>query len=145
MKAPAWCAPACAAFRARWKELIFAEQSGTTRFFFGGATFGFGLFFAFSPTARSGLNEYALMNVFAPSWVWAIAFLINGVALIRGAWTNAVTFQAYWLEGVLGVITWMSSAYFISIEQGMIGAHAFAGAVAFWVYIRHPYAKKDKK
>lgn len=144
MKTPAWCTRQRAAFLARWNELMFAEQSSTTRFFFGWVTLGFGTFFAFSPLARSGTNEYALMMAYAPAWLWGATFLLNGAALIRGAWTNSVTAAMFWLEGVLGVVIWISSAYFISLEQQMVGAHFFGGGVAFWVYFRHPYVKKAR-
>lgn len=136
---PGWCV----AFWRRFDEIVFCEQSTTTRLFFGLTTLGFGSFFWFSPTVHHPLSEYQLMLIYAPDWVWAFAFTTNGVALIYGAWTNTFSKPIFFLEGVLGVIVWISSAYCVVKTQGAAGAHLMGAVIAFWVYIRHPEIRKD--
>lgn len=139
LKCPRWCR----AVWARFVEIVFHEQSTTTRFFFGWTTLGFASFFWFSPTVHADLSEYKLMLVYAPDWVWATGFLLNGAALVQGSWTNKYSKVQLFLEGALGVIVWIGSAYCVTKTQGAVGAHAMGGLIAFWVYIRHPEHKKD--
>lgn len=131
---PAWCLAAWT----RFIEIVLHEQSTTTRFFFGWTTLGFASFFFFSHTVHHPLSEYQLMLRYAPDEVWATAFAINGIALIVGAWTNRYSSFQLFLEGTLGVIIWVSSAYCVVITQGAAGAHVMGGVIAFWVYIRYP-------
>ena len=140
LRCPAWCI----AFKKRFDEIVFHEQSTTTRLFFGATTLGFGSFFWFSPTVHHPLSEYALMLTLAPDWVWASAFTVNGVSLVVGAWTNKFSKAHLFLEGTLGVIVWWASAYCVVKTQGAAGAHVMGAAIAFWVYIRHPEVKKGE-
>lgn len=125
-------------FRNRMDYILFKDQSTTTRLWFGLSSFLFGWFFFLSETVHSGLSEYALMLQLAPDWVWALGFWIHGSALMYGAYTNVYSKTQLMLEGTLGVVVWVGSAYAVTVTQGALGAH-FAGAlIAFWIYVRYP-------
>lgn len=125
-------------FIRRLDTILFIEQSTTTRLWFGLTTFMFGWFFVGADTVHSGLSEYALMLKLAPDWVWALGFWLNGLALLYGSFTNRWGKFQLFLEGVLGVVVWVGSAYAVTVTQGVLGAHSVGGAIAFWIYVRYP-------
>ena len=131
---PRWLAH----FKKRMDELLFKEQSTTTRLWFGIVTIFFGVFAWFSPTITSPHSEYELMMELAPYWLWALAYWVNGAAYLYGAYTNKYSKIQLMLEGTLGVTAWVGSAYAVSVAQGVIGAHAGGALLAFWLYVRYP-------
>jgi hypothetical protein len=124
--------------RNRLQFIILEEQSTTTRLFFGLATFFFGIFFLTARSLEFYSNEYTFMFSLAPAWLWGIGFMLNGSALIVGAVTNKYSKIQLFLEGVLGVVVWIGSAYAVVVTQRAVGAHVIAGLIAFWIYIRYP-------
>lgn len=122
----------------RLDNILFVEQSTTTRLWFGLTTFMFGWFFVGAETVHNGLSEYALMLKLAPDWVWAVGFWINGASLIYGSFTSRWGKFQLFLEGVLGVVVWVGSAYAVTVTQGVLGAHSVGAAIAFWIYVRYP-------
>ena len=125
-------------FKARLYQILFVEHSTTTRLLFGVATFFFGIFFLTSTVDENLHYEYKFMAFLAPLWLWGIGFLVNGAALTVGAYTNKYSKIQLFLEGVLGVVVWVGSAYAVTVAQRTIGAHTIAGLIAFWIYIRYP-------
>ena len=125
-------------FYLRMDFILFKDQSTTSRLWFGFVTFMFGFFFALAPTVHNELSEYQLMMKLAPDWVWALGYWINGAALMHGAYTNRYSKLKLMLEGTLGVVIWVGSAYAVTVTQGSIGAHAAGAMVAFWIYVRYP-------
>lgn len=125
-------------FKTRMHFIIFEEQSTTTRMFFGLATFLFGVFFLNASSTYWSHGEYAFMMKLAPYWLWGTGFLINGAAVMIGAYTNKYSKPQLMLEGVLGVVVWIGSAYAVVVSQNTIGAHVAAGLIAFWIYVRYP-------
>jgi hypothetical protein len=122
----------------RINQILFVDQSTTTRLWFGFVTFMFGWFFVASETVHNNLSEYKMMLRLAPDWLWAIAFWVNGAALMHGAYTNRYNKLKLFLEGVLGVVVWVGSAYAVTVTQGVLGAHAGGAIIAFWIYVRYP-------
>lgn len=122
----------------RLKFIIFEEQSTTTRLFFGLTTLFFGFFFLSASTIDDYVNEYLFMLSLAPAWLWGVGFCVNGTALLYGAITNKYSKIQLFLEGVLGVVVWIGSAYAVVVTQRALGAHVIAGLIAFWIYIRYP-------
>lgn len=125
-------------FRKRMEFILFVDQSTTTRLWFGIVTMLFGLFISFSHAVDNAHSEYTLMLQLAPSWLWAFAYFTNGAAYIYGAYTNEYSKLQLMLEGTLGVVVWVGSAYAVSVTQGVIGAHAGGALIAFWLYVRYP-------
>lgn len=125
-------------FKNRMHFIIFEEQSTTTRLFFGFVTFLFGIFFFNVSPTYWATGEYAYMMKLAPWWLWGTGFLVNGIAVMIGAYTNKYSKPQLLLEGVLGVVVWIGSAYAVVVSQNTIGAHVAAGLIAFWIYVRYP-------
>lgn len=125
-------------FKERLERILFKDQSTTTRFWFGIVTVFFGFFISMSHTVDNPHSEYTLMLKLAPPWLWAMAYFLNGAAYIYGAYTNRYSKVQLMLEGTLGVVVWVGSAYAVSITQGVIGAHAGGALIAFWLYVRYP-------
>lgn len=125
-------------FKNRMNFILFIERSTNSRMLFGAVTWMFGWFFAFSHTVHSDLSEYVLMMKLAPDWLWAIGYWLNGSAVMYGAYTNKYSKLQLMLEGTLGVVVWVGSAYAVSVTQGVIGAHAGGALIAFWLYVRYP-------
>lgn len=128
--------------RGRLEQILLYDQTSNTRLWFGITSLFFGLFMYYSKTAHNSVSEYALMLKFAPDWAWAICFVVNGLSLVYGAITEKFNTVLLVLEGALGAVVWVASAYCVVVTQGGIGAQ-FAGAViASWIYFRYPTHRK---
>lgn len=124
--------------RSRLAHILFVERSTNTRLFFGFATFMVGVFFLTSQTVHNEVSEYTLMLKLAPDWAWGACFCVNGTALMCGAYTNHYSKIQLFLEGVLGVVVWVGSAYAVLVTQHSVGAYLAGAVISFWIYIRYP-------
>ena len=124
-----------------WEQLLWVltkSQTTSTRFWFGMAGIGFGSFLMFSPAVTNGVSEYAMMMKLAPSYVWSLAFSINGLALLYGVFSQTYSKTLVIFEGLLGTMAWTTTAVTIVISQHTLGATVAGAAVAFWLLVRYP-------
>lgn len=127
----------------RLKVILFRDQTTSVRFFFGLMCIGLSSFFLFGTTLslQQESSEYRLMLGILPKWIWAISYFIIGVSLIYGVIEEKFNFFLLITEGLLNVITWGVSTYYIYQAQGVLGAHFIGFIMATWLYIRYPTHK----
>ncbi len=122
--------------RALW--LVLYAETTASRFWFGLLSLGYASFMSFSEYASHPGSSYVLMFNIAPDWVWSLAFVIHGFALLYGAFTRKYSTFLLLLEGVLGVAVWSAAAAATTLEQGAPGGTTVGALIALWVLIRYP-------
>ncbi len=122
--------------RAAWLTLY--SETTAARFWFGLLSLGYASFLVFSEYAHHPGSSYVLMFKIAAEWVWATAFILNGLALLYGSFTRKYNTFLLLLEGVLGVAVWSAAAAATTIEQGAPGGTTVGALIALWVLVRYP-------
>lgn len=125
----------------RVKRILFRDQTTSLRFFFGWMCIGLATFFLFSTTLANNTSEYKIMIEKLPGWVWAIMYFIIGISLLYGVIEEKFNFFLLLTEGLLNVLTWWVSSYYILLAQGIPGAHFIGAVMATWLYVRYPTHK----
>lgn len=123
-------------YRMIWLTLY--TETTSSRFWFGLLSLGYASFMFFSEYASHPGSSYVLMFKIAPDYIWSLAFVIHGLALIYGAFTRKYSTFLLILEGVLGVAVWSAAAAATTLEQGAPGGTTVGALIALWVLVRYP-------
>lgn len=118
----------------RLRKILLEEPTGPLRFFFGLGAIGYALVLPGFETYPMYAMAFAWLN----PWIWSVAFMINGVALVAGALHNKPSLLMYILEAILGLTCWLSLGIATALSQGMPGPTFFASIISVWLYVRYP-------
>lgn len=118
----------------RLRSVLLEDPTGNVRLFFGAITVGYALFIP----NTVGHFMYQLANEWINPWVWASAFMVNGISLMFGAITNRPSLTGFVLEGWLGLFTWGTMGLATALSQGVPGPTFFAAFIAIWIFVRYP-------
>ena len=120
------------------RYLLLTGSTALLRFWFGLMGLGFAIFLV---CAAEGHWEYSLMFKWAPAWLWAAAFVANGMAMIHGAYTGYYDRTHFVFECVVGLAAWSGMAIMATISQGSIGGLTVAGLLNLYLFVRYPVWK----
>jgi len=118
----------------RLRSVLLEDPTGNVRLFFGLITIGYSLFIP----QTVGHFMYQLAVEWVNPWIWAIAFMTNGIALVYGAISNKPSLTGFILEGWLGLASWGTMGVATSLSQGIPGPTFCAAFIAVWIFVRYP-------
>lgn len=119
--------------RERLRAILSESDPTAVKFFFGLVTIGYSIFI---PQAI-GHYMYRLAFEWINPWVWVVALMVNGIALVMGALYDRPTRLSFILEGVLGGAAWGALGVATAASQGVPGPTFFAMFIAIWIGGRH--------
>lgn len=118
----------------RLRYVFLESETVAVRAFFATITLGYALFMPHA--AETPQYEVALMLM--PAWVWSVGFALNGSALLYGVMTRKSGKFLLALEGMLGVVVWLTMGIATAVASGTVGPTMMASFIAIWIYVRYP-------
>lgn len=124
----------------RVKQVLLESDLDSTRFFLALAATLWGVLL-FWPDDTFSRQTYSVMKSIASEWVWASAFLVQGLLAFWSLFKSRNTIPFFLLDVLLGCVLWSSSciAMLVSVypPPAAISAEISAAFASWWVLVRY--------
>lgn len=124
----------------RVKQVLLESDLDLTRFFLALAATLWGVLL-FWPGDTFSRQTYSVMKSIASEWVWASAFLIQGLLAFWSLFKSRNTTPFFLLDALLGCVLWSSSciAMLVSVYPlpAAISAEISAAFASWWALVRY--------
>ena len=123
-------------------HLLAFGETLLVRFWFSLAGYMWAIMITYSQTFAHNVK---LLDMSAPTKVWVLLFIIHASAMLYGVMTSIFCGYLLYLEGVLGLILWGSTAVSYWMINGYPDPTLIGALIAIHLFIRYPQYPKSKK